>query len=302
MVEPITALTIGAGAYFVEKSGGKELLIKLLGPSFDYFGVELKNASTIGADNLARIVRKAYVKLGGDIEKQGGVPPKILKEILHEGYFCDDELTSEYFAGVLAHSRTKEGKDDRGVIYLKLISRISNYDLRLHYYVYSFLLKMFDGSRANMGRKTVRNKLQVFIPLEAYKKLMEFSKSDDAYAIVNHSMTNMNREKLILDYRKGSKEFLKYYFPDLDIEEEYGVVVTPSRFGVDLYIQAHGIKQITSHSFFYRGVAKKINIANLQMPSGIRMVKKDITFTDEELRRAGIIDEDTGNPVNNTRI
>ena len=124
MVEPTTALIVGVGAYFVEKSGGKELLIKLLGPSVDYFGGQLKNASRIGATNLARIVRKAHVKLGGDIEQQGSVPPKIIKEILHEGYFCDDELTSEYFAGVLSNSRSKEGKDDRGVVYLKLISNL----------------------------------------------------------------------------------------------------------------------------------------------------------------------------------
>ena len=40
------------------------------------------------------IFKHAETTLGTKIDEPGQVPPKVLKEILLEGYFCDDELSA----------------------------------------------------------------------------------------------------------------------------------------------------------------------------------------------------------------
>jgi hypothetical protein len=45
--------------------------------------------------------------------------PKVIKAILDDGSFCDDELTASYFGGVLASSKTEVGCDDRGATSLR---------------------------------------------------------------------------------------------------------------------------------------------------------------------------------------
>jgi len=115
-MEPGTELIIRCSA---------EILQKLLGPTADYLGGEIKSYTEKGLnyvrgrsekggkgeiksytekglENITIIFKAAIKKLGSKIETDGQVPPRILKEILDEGYFCEDELASEYFGGVLA--------------------------------------------------------------------------------------------------------------------------------------------------------------------------------------------------------
>jgi hypothetical protein len=87
---------------------------KNLGPTAEYLGGGLRAWTEKRVQNVATIFNKAQEKLGPEIEKAGSVPPRVLKEVLDEGSFCDDELTAEYFGGILASSRTPSGRDDRG--------------------------------------------------------------------------------------------------------------------------------------------------------------------------------------------
>lgn len=59
-MEPSTA--IGAGLAIL---GTKEIIQKILGPTADYIGQELRNYTEKGARNLKSIFTKAEEKLGG---------------------------------------------------------------------------------------------------------------------------------------------------------------------------------------------------------------------------------------------
>jgi hypothetical protein len=107
-MDPATGLAILGSA-----AGGAKTIEKILGPTAEHVGVGLKNWTEHRVQNVARIFRKAAQKLGPDIETPGVVSPKVLKEVLDEGSYSDDELTTEYFGGILASGRTPNGRDDR---------------------------------------------------------------------------------------------------------------------------------------------------------------------------------------------
>jgi hypothetical protein len=86
--------------------GSKEIIVKILGPTAEYIGGELRSYTEKGAANLRRIFTNTEKKLGARLDQPGQVPPKVLKNVLNEGYFCEDELAAEYFGGVLASSRS----------------------------------------------------------------------------------------------------------------------------------------------------------------------------------------------------
>lgn len=110
MPDPITAVGAGAIAAYLGKDG----LAKLLGPTADYLGGELQAYTQRRMENVGRIFSRAESKLGDKLERPGQVPPKVLKTIINDGSYADDELAVEYFGGVLASSRTEIGRDDRG--------------------------------------------------------------------------------------------------------------------------------------------------------------------------------------------
>jgi translation elongation factor EF-G len=78
---------------------------------------------------------KAQNKIGGQI------PPRVLKEVLAEGYFCEDELQAMYLGGVLASSKGPVSRDDRAIAYCSLVNSLSSYQLRTHCILYSTLLR-----------------------------------------------------------------------------------------------------------------------------------------------------------------
>ncbi len=95
MEEIVNSLNVGVGTGLAVL-GSKEILDKLLGPSADYIGNETKNLiakCNINLDNIFTIAKK---KTGSQLEDGSSVNPRVLKHIIDEGRFCEDELTAEY--------------------------------------------------------------------------------------------------------------------------------------------------------------------------------------------------------------
>jgi hypothetical protein len=118
---------------------GKAVAPRVLGPTADYLGERLLD-SVKAAENLSQIFVKAYRKLGSNADQEGAVPPRVLRAILDEGPFCDDELCAEYLSGLLASSRTTAGKDEESLSLLSAVSRLPNTALLLHFSAYRALL------------------------------------------------------------------------------------------------------------------------------------------------------------------
>ena len=188
--------------------------------------------------NLGRIFENAKTKLAESIDEPGAVPPKVLKGVLEDGGFCDDQLTAEYFGGVLASSRTEISRDDRGATFISLLNRLSTYEIRSHYIFYEIVRLLYGGVDENVGTSAGRSRLQTFIPLPAYSHAMELQKQENLLSILTHVMLSLPRETLIADACCwGGVAGLRAMYPGAS---EPGIVFIPSGLGIELYLWAHG--------------------------------------------------------------
>jgi hypothetical protein len=249
MIEPIT--TVGAGLGIL---ASKDLLNNLLGPSADYIGGEIKNLVEKCNINLNDIFSKAYRKLGKKVDEEGIVPPRVLKYVFDDGRFCEDDLTKEYFAGVLASSRTKDGSDDSGVTFAKLISSLSSYQIRTHYLFYSSLRKKFLPFNNCISPGTDRQAMFLYIPTDSYFESMPVAKElvdfDDKITILAHSMNGLKRNDLIGENyiwgerRNFSYDSWKHRFSEFPFDEkklqEHGIAFHPTPGGMELFLWVHG--------------------------------------------------------------
>lgn len=255
-MDPQTALTIITSALGGAATGGK-LIEKLLGPTFDYLGVELKNWTERGAQNFGRVISNGITKLGDKIESEGSVPPKVFRGILDEGPFCDDPLTAEYFGGVLASSRSGILRDDRGAMYLSLISRLSAYQIRSHYIFYHVYKRVFDGQQVYLGSDLGERDSEIYLPIDVWEQAMDFSEQEKPQLIVNHVLFGLAKEYLIgkafclmsVDNLKtgytftGSTEMVSRN--NLQGVTKDGILFMPAIPGIELFLWAYGRPEIS---------------------------------------------------------
>lgn len=234
-----TGLTILGGAI-----GSAKVVEKILGPTSEYLGDGLKNWTERRVKNVGRIFENAQKRLGGKINENGTVPPKVLKAILDNGSFCDDELAAEYFGGVLASSRTEISRDDRGASITALVGRLTTYQIRSHYLFYSVVKEIFDGNNLLISNTfTNRNQLETFVSIESYIAAMEFSEGEDIGNILSHVVFGLDREKLIeSNFEFGGTEKIKNFGSN-------GIIFIPSTLGVELFLWAHGKGNIPVQQF-----------------------------------------------------
>lgn len=253
-------MDIGTGLTVLGTAAGSAKLVeKILGPTADYLGDGIKEWTQKGVQNIGRIFKNAGKKLGDKIENPGKVPPRVLKGILSEGYFCEDELGAEYFGGVLASSRTSINRDDRGNTMVSMISRMSTYQLRAHYIFYTIAGKLFESSNYNIGLEEVRRELQIFIPWQDFISAMEFSKNEQKAVIFRHIMDGLEKEMLIANYETwayGGSGFLETRFQQK--VQEPSVTFCISALGVELYLWCHGLGGNKIISFCEPGFGENI--------------------------------------------
>ncbi len=264
MVDPGTGLAILGGAI-----GSKELVLRILGPTADYLGSGLANWTDRAIKNTGRIFENAAQKLGERIDQPGSVPPKVLKGILEEAPFCDDELEAEYFGGVLASSRSQVGRDDRGAAFLGLIGRLSSYQIRAHYFFYETVRVLYEGMVVNLGVGDGRAQLMTFIPVDSYSCAMEFGQGEPVNSLLPHIMFGLFRETLIEhDFLFGDPGLLKSRFPTADV---HGILFTPSVLGAELFLWAHGRGNLEVNEILNPG-SQLISSATITTSPGIRSV------------------------------
>jgi len=246
--------------------GSKELVVKMLGPTADYLGIGLKNWTEKRIQNVARIFLIARAKLGETIDNAGAVPPRVLKEILDEGSYCADELTAEYFGGVLASSRSPNGRDDRGATYLRLTSELSTYQIRFHYLCYSYWRKLFLNSGLRPTFVEDLKKMAVCWPYSSLLQDMEFSGAEAAMNIILHCTTGLGRLDLLKAEAWGQAGFLNDYGKQRGWKsvQTDGIVICPTQFGLDYFLWATGCGQ-TNYSRFLDREIRVSEVPNIQL-------------------------------------
>lgn len=156
-MDPVTTtaiITVGAAA-----------ANKFLGPTANAMGEDLKELYAKGRD---LILSKGVAKTR-DLDTEGKTNLRVTRDVFWNGSFTDDSICAEYFGGVLASSRSVDGKDDSGVFYVDIIKSLSSGQLRMHYILYRLLNKYFlsneEKSSVNPGMENdlSREKLFVFL-------------------------------------------------------------------------------------------------------------------------------------------
>ena len=252
---------IGAGLAIL---GSRDILNKLLGPTADYLGEKTKGLAEKCDINLNKIFEKAVVKLGDKINEPGGVNSRVLKGVWEEGRFCEDELTADYMGGILASSRSQDGRDDRGITYLAHIKSLSVYQLRLHYLFYHEVHKIFSGSKHNMDLEN--REMALHIPHSVYMKAMEFNENEakEVDNIVRHSLIGLRSHMLIgtLAAPKLGFDMAIYSSVNEDV-----LSLLPTQMGAELYIWGMGI--ISEPGMLLNQIEFKENVPLIPIGSGV---------------------------------
>jgi hypothetical protein len=215
---------------------------RVLGPTADYLGEGLKSWTHRQRENVGRIFDKADARLTDKQRHQGAVPPRVLKAVLDEGSFCDDELAVSYFGGVLASSRSEVDRDDRGATLAALVGRLSTYEIRAHYVLYAYAQRRLAGLAFNMGMGNERSdQAQLFLPVTTWIDGMDFSPKELVMLgdILSDTLSGLRREDLIEEpWGYGDPQMLR---TDLGMPATVpGIVVQLSTLGTRLFVWAHG--------------------------------------------------------------
>jgi len=231
-------MDIGTGLALL---GSAKLLEKLLGPTAEYLGEGIKVWTECRIENLRLIFARAGEKLGPRLDEEGSVPPQILRIVLHEGSYAEEKIQQEYFAGILAAGRSKEGIDDRAVSYSTTIARLSHYQLVAHYIIYSLICNEFRGSGYYFGPND-RRRMCISVDLAEFIRCMHLSPKESEYqvALLEHIFFGLHRETLIGDgYWYGKLDILTrlFYRRWKDI-----ALWKPSVPGAELFSAAHGLR------------------------------------------------------------
>ena len=228
------AITTAAVAY-VTKDG----IEKLLGPTFEYYGIGLKNTidnfNKKAKENLNKIFQKSIIKRGERLKEKGVINPRILKEVVLDGSFCDTEIVQEYYSGILSSSRTESGNDD-GIYYINIIKGLSSRQLKLHYAIYSKFITENKNIDCNLHQSNELQKMKVnFSTLE----LVEILKLKNA-----NEINNFTSNDLPALYNAGLIRAYSFNTTKKEVNKQFEFCI--ELLGVSLFLQAIGYSEIFS--------------------------------------------------------
>lgn len=206
-------------------------LKKFFGPILEEYGEELKRWHV--ARRLNKIADAATRKVE-NLEDGRQPNLNVTHNIFMNGAFRDDEVSAEYFGGILASSRSEDGKDDSTIHYVDVIKSLSSRQLHLHYLIYNGLNKIFVAKKdqVNVAQGSEIESREIWL---ASLELDTIHKID-----ILTDFNILNRQGLIKQYKFDIEKKSVYQFP-------YSMA-KPTTFSVMLYAVAHNRKDLW-HSF-----------------------------------------------------
>lgn len=240
------------GAGLVTALMSKDLLLKIAGPTADYIGQGFKSYTQKGCENFGKIVLKTANKLGDKIDNlEEGIPPRIFKDIIEEGVYCEDNIVADYYAGILAGSRGNNLNDDRGKPFLSLLKSLSTMQIKSHYIFYHIIKELFNGSDLNLLEVSNLSKLEFYIPDYVYHNAMSFG--DVKFYqnnIIAPPIWDLANKHLITFYASGKEEHLNQYLHKHNNNfPAPGFILGPTVLGIELFLWAYGKRELIVNDF-----------------------------------------------------
>jgi hypothetical protein len=232
MTEP----ALGAGALAKATTEGietsKHLLGRLLGPTADVYGDYLADRASAQIErNRRRLAERTLAKARG---KEAAVNARVAYRVIQEASVTENEVLAEYLSGVLASSRTPDGKDDSGISWISVLSMMSSAQIRAHFLLYREWAELLRGSDLNLAWNWVRDRSRIWADYQEFEAAIG---NDSDPSRLQHAMIGLQRNGLIEGYSWGSRtelaEFSKSPYP-------MSVAAVPSPAGFELYAWAQG--------------------------------------------------------------
>ena len=112
---------------------------------------------------------------------------------------------------------------------------------------------VFKDKRVPLNHMELREQASIFIPLTAYVDAMECRRTEGMAPYVDHAIVGLINESLLSDYfAKGASRFYRLHPPcGLENESCLGLVVAPTRLGIELFLASHGYVDLPVHQFFF---------------------------------------------------
>jgi hypothetical protein len=241
--------------------GSAKLIEKVLGPTAEYLGTGLRDFAQHRVDNVKRIFQRANAFLGDRPPDGQAVPPRVLRDVLNDGSYRDDELTASYYGGILASSRSGIARDDRGAAFTALVGRLTTYQLRAHYILYRTVNALYSNTNRNLQESGGRVACRTFLPLQDYITAMQRQPEERLDAFLAHVFFGLSREALIEnDFSFGPPEHIKSRFP---AAESDGLLFMPSALGIELFLWATGNSSLDLNAI----CRQEIELPELGIPS-----------------------------------
>ena len=212
----------------------RSLLAGALGSSADAVAEALRGYTAYRLRNVARVVERADAK-SRSLDKGGTVSLRVAHVVLEDGSYCDDELMASYLGGLLAGSRTPQGRDDRAVAWSKVVTSLSSLQIRAHYLLYrewAARLRIIGVYELGVDVGRVQATMELSAT-EFVKLLVEGFEVDDNDAL-SHATGGLARAGLL----DG-----KFFYNGTLVR------VIPSIAGLDLYGWAQGLPGLPPRSF-----------------------------------------------------
>ncbi len=200
---------------------GEWAIRKVLGPTLDEFGEDLKVLYAKGRDNIIAAARRKMP------EKEDGKRAnlRVARDVLWNGAFTDDEVCAEYFGGILAASRSKDGNNDDAIQFVDVIKSMSSNQLRLHYIIYRGLndILITNGRKINVAQGSETQRCEIWFASVEIEQVIGLRLDTDPHVL--HRLGLLWEYKT--DIRMFNRQALPYFF------------VRPTSFGILLYAVAH---------------------------------------------------------------
>ena len=111
---------------------------KILGPTLDTMGEDLNRLYAAGRD---RVILAAGRKIE-NLDDGRRANLRTARDVLWHGAATEDAVSAEYYGGLLAASRSRDGKDDTAIPFVNAIKSLSRRQLKMHYDLYWSLEQM----------------------------------------------------------------------------------------------------------------------------------------------------------------
>ena len=212
-------------------------LARVLGPSADAVGQALRRYTEYQLRNVRRIVECADAK-SSSREEGAIVNARVALVVLADGSYCDDELMAHYLGGLLAGSRSPQGRDDRAVSWSKLVTGLSSPQIRAHYLLYrEWAARLRIIGVYELGLQAGRTQATMEMSSAEFTKLLAGDSEVDENDAVRHAIGGLIRVGLLDDGFLDNGDLVR---------------VTPSIAGLELYGWAQGLAGLSPRAFASR--------------------------------------------------